>query len=565
MPDRVCYARPVGARHLIVGIDGADWDVIDAIGPARLPTLASLRARGAWARLVSVLPFATLPNWTTFLTGADPGVHGVFDFTQREGYRVRFTSGSARAVPTWLARLDAMGLACASLSFPGTYPPERLAHGLAISGWDSPVAFEADRSFVWPPSAFDAITARFGPMRFDEVDEFDTDAARFHDTLGENLAAKIDRRGALYAHLLGERRWDVFACYFGETDTAAHHLFGCFDPRSPRHPADTSHDAAEGLPRVYEAIDRALARLIASAGDDVEITLVSDHGSGASSDKVLYLNRALAEWGMLVFHPPKLGARATALAKEAALTVLPPRVKERAFTAMGRALPGWLESRARFGAIDMAHTRVFSEELNYFPSLTINLRGREPTGVVERAEIPALRGRLERFARGLVDPWTGARVIRAVHAREDVYFGPLVERAPDFVLELETDAGASYNLMPSAGDGSTFRRLDPSEWLGRKGRSLPGSHRPRGVFLAAGPSVRACGEVTAHVADASATCLARLGVATPEQSAGRVLGEILVRGAAARTALADVALGAPAEALDLARTEARLRALGYVD
>lgn len=555
----------VGARHLIVGIDGADWDVIDAVGPARLPTLSSLRARGAWSRLVSVLPFATLPNWTTFLTGADPGVHGVFDFTQRDGYRVRFTSGSARAVPTWLARLDAMGMTCASLSFPGTYPPERLEHGLSISGWDSPVAFEADRSFVWPPAAFDAITKRFGPMRFDEVDEFDTDATRFHDTLGEKLADKIDARSALYAHLLGERRWDVFACYFGETDTAAHHLFGCFDPRSPRHPADTSREARDGIPRVYEAIDRALTRLIAVAGEDVEITLVSDHGSGGSSDKVLYVNRALVEAQLLAFHPPKLGARATGMLKEAALTALPPRVKERAFTAMGRALPGWLESRARFGAIDMTRTRVFSEELNYFPSLCVNLRGREPDGIVDPSELPALRGRLERFARGLVDPWTGERVITAIHAREDVYFGPHVARAPDFVLELAMDAGASYNLMPSSGAGSVFRRLDESEWLGRKGRSLPGSHRPRGMFLAAGPSVRACGEVTAHIADASATCLARIGVASPDDASGRVLAEILASASTPRASLPDVRLDVATSPPDLARTEARLRTLGYVD
>lgn len=557
----------VGARHLIVGIDGADWDVIDAIGPARLPNLGALRARGAWARLTSVLPFATLPNWTTFLTGADPGAHGVFDFTEREGYRVRFTAGSARAVPTWIARLDALGKTCAMLSFPGTYPPEKLAHGLVTSGWDSPVAFEADRSFVSPPEAFDAITRRFGPMRFDEVDEFDTDEARFHDTLGEKLAGKVARRAALYEHLLGERRWDVFACYFGETDTAAHHLYGCFDPRSPRHPADTARAAADGLPRVYEAIDAALGRLLAAAGgDEVELTLVSDHGSGASSDKVLYLNRALADAGLLTFRPSALASRATGVLKELALTALPPRMKERAFMAMGRALPGWLESRARFASIDMARTRVFSEELNYFPSLSVNLRGREPSGTVEPEALPGIRRELDRLARTLVDPWTGTRVIRAVHAREDVYFGAHVARAPDFVLELAMDAGASYNLMPSGGAGSTWRRLAPSEWLGRKGRSLPGSHRPRGVYLASGPRVRAAGEVTAHVADASATCLARMDVAPPSDAAGRVIGEILVRGAGTEaSALPEVATRTPAGPRDLARTEARLRALGYVD
>jgi predicted AlkP superfamily phosphohydrolase/phosphomutase len=558
------------ARHLVVGLDGADWDLLEAIGRDRLPTLFALRDRGAYARMLSVLPFATLPNWTTFLTGMDPGTHGVFDFTMRDGYRVHFASGSARAVPTVLARLDALGLSCASLFFPGTYPPERLANGISISGWDSPVAFEADRSFCAPTSLFDELTARFGPMRFDEADEFGTDAEGFHDRLGGLLSAKVDRRAALLSHLLEQRSWDVFACYFGESDTASHHLHGLFDRGSPRRPANVGKDAEEGLPRVYEALDRALAQLLAAAGPDTEVTLVSDHGSGASSDKVVHLNRALEDAGLLAFRAPRfasrLGSGLTRTLKESALTRMPPRIKERAFSALGRALPGWLESRARFGAIDLTRTRVFSEELNYFPSLLVNLRGREPDGTVEPHELPKLRGELERFAEALRDPWTGARVITAIHAREDVYFGPLVSRAPDFILELAFDEGRSYNLMPSSGAAASgvFRRLGEDEWLGRKGRSLPGSHRPHGLFLAAGPSIARTGEIPARIADATATMLARIGVAPLDEMPGRVLREILVKSARPSLTLPSVAptLG---EVPDLARTEARLRALGYVD
>ncbi|MFO0684136.1 MAG: alkaline phosphatase family protein [Sandaracinus sp.] len=554
----------MSARHLVIGIDGADWDVVDAIGAARLPTLASLRARGAWARLESVVPPATLPNWTTFLTGVDPGAHGVFDFTRREGYRVRFTSGAARAVPTWLARLDAAGLSCAMLSFPGTYPPEKLAHGVVISGWDSPVAFEADRSFVSPADAFDALTERFGPLRFDEVDEFDTASAGFHERLGDALALKVERKTELFEHVLGERAWDVLACYFGETDTASHHLAAFFDPRSPRRPAAPPARAVDGIPRVYEAIDRALARLMERAGPGVELTLVSDHGSGPSSDRVVFLDRALEAAGLLRFLPRRAGAAISRLAKEAALTVLPPRLKERAFGAMGRALPGWLESRARFGAIDFSRTKLFSEELNYFPSICVNERGREPAGTVDPSERPAMRRQLETAMRAIVDPWTGERIVRAVHAREDLYFGPEVRHAPDFVLELALDErGASYNVMPSGGPGPVVDRLPEHEWLGRKGRSLQGAHRSHGLFLAAGPSVRAAGEVTAHIADASATCLARIGSRLPE-SAGRVLSEILTSQPAPVVLPAQGA--APrAERPELARTEARLRALGYFE
>jgi hypothetical protein len=162
-----------------------------------------------------------------------------------------------------------------------------------------------------------------------------------------------------------------------------------------------------------------------------------------------------------------------------------------------------------------------------------------------------------------VDPWTGTRVITAIHARQDVYFGPLVERAPDFVLELALDGGASYNVMPSGGAGPTFTRVPEHEWLGKKGRSLQGAHRAQGLYLAAGPRVRACGEVVAGIADASATMLARMGVAPPDTLSGRVLSEILGE-EGARTPLADAEV-TPAATPDLARTEERLRAMGYIE
>jgi predicted AlkP superfamily phosphohydrolase/phosphomutase len=90
----------MSARHLVIGLDGADVDVIERMGRDALPTLFALREKGAWARLRSVVPCATLPNWTTFLTGVDPGTHGVFDFTTRVGTRIAFTGGTLRAVPT---------------------------------------------------------------------------------------------------------------------------------------------------------------------------------------------------------------------------------------------------------------------------------------------------------------------------------------------------------------------------------------------------------------------------------------------------------------------------------
>jgi predicted AlkP superfamily phosphohydrolase/phosphomutase len=561
------------ARALVLGLDGLDPDLVRALGPSRLPNLHAIAERGVFAPLESVLPAATLPNWSTFLTGCDPGVHGVFDFTTRVGERVRFTGGTVRAVPTIFARLDAAGLACACVGFPATWPPERLAHGVFVSGWDSPVAFEADRSFVWPPSLHDALRARFGGVRFDDVDELAADAPGWHAALPDALVARVARKQELGAWLLDERAWDVFALYFGESDTAAHYLWSLHDPASPRRPAHVSHADARGLGRVYEALDAAVGALVARAGgDSVEVTVVSDHGAGGTGDRALYLNRALEDAGLCTLREGSVAGTAVRGLKEAALVRLPPRVRETVFRAAGSALPGWLESRARFGAIDFAQTQAFSEELNYFPSVWLNVAGREPMGTVAAEDVPAVRARVTEALLALRDPWDGAPVVRAVHAREEIYAGPHAGRAPDLVLELALPGGYSYNVLPTGsappraalrGTGA-FRRLAPHEYLGRKGRSLPGSHRSHGVYFAAGPRVTPGAACTPRMADATATLLARLGLAPTPDAAGRVLTETL-RGTDERRALPEPTRAESAPECDEAIVEARLRALGYVD
>lgn len=559
----------MSAKSLVLGLDGADLSLVRELGAARLPHLFALMQRGGFAALQSVLPPATLPNWTTFLTGLDPGEHGVFDFTLRQGYRVRFTAGSVREAPTLASALDRRGKRCACLFFPATFPPERLEHGYFISGWDAPVAFEANRSFVWPPALHDRIVARFGPQRFDDVDEFDADAPDWHARLAPALCARVARRAELGAELLAERDWDLFAIYFGECDTASHHLWALHDPRSPRRPRQVTAAQQAGLAQVYTAVDAAIGELIARAGgDSVEVTVVSDHGFGGSSDKVLYLNRALEQAGLLQMKPPRLAARAVRLAKEAALTRLPPRARERLFRGASALLPGWLESQARFGSIDFAGTRAFSDELNYFPAVHFNVRGREPRGTVEPQALPALRDELQRTLFALRDPWSGQPVVSRVHPREELFSGPFVARAPDLLLELNLDAGYSYNLMPSSaapGD-SAFRRLAPDEYLGRKGRSLQGSHRERGLFVAAGPAVRHAGEVQLGMTDASALVLARLGIEAPRPAPAALLETLLHGSPTGRAPFAPSPRRRAARAaLDDGRVESRLRSLGYIE
>ncbi len=572
----------MSARGLVIGLDGFDLGLVEQFGAARLPNLHGLMRRGVFAALESVQPPATLPNWTTFLTGVDPGQHGVFDFTTRKGYQVRFTAGTVREAPTLFKRLDALGLRCACLSFPATWPPEELRHGVFVSGWDAPVAFEADRSFIWPPALYDESVARFGAPTFDDVDEFHADAPGWIDALPATLLRRVERKTEWARWLLGRQEWDLFAVYFGESDTASHYLWAQHDPQSPRRPSEVTAEQGAGLRRVYEALDRAVGELLQTAGGErTSVTVLSDHGSGGSSDKVLYLNRLLAQHGLLRFHerPPRLG---TGL-KEIALRRFPPRLRERLFRMGNACLPSRLESRVRFGAIDMSQTIAFSDELNYFPGIYLNLAGREPRGIVQADRKQEAILRVRSALLDTRDPWSGRAVFRDVVPRDALFEGPFIDRAPDLLLDLQLDAGYSYNVMPSepaaiaapwrrsrsAGRQparSPFRRLTGHEKLGKKGRSLPGSHRARGFMALAGPSVQPAGRIDAQIADLSATLLCRLGLSVPSSFKGRVLWEALkdTEDAGARP-LPEPRRSARRATRNEGLVESRLRALGYIE
>lgn len=519
---------------LVIGLDGADLRLVEAMR-GQLPNLAGLLARGASAALESTLPFATLPAWTSILTGAPPGEHGVFDFTERDGYRVRFTGARARRLATTFARLDDAGRRVALLGFPATYPPEPLARGIAISGWDSPVAFEADASFVHPRGLWREIVARFGPIRFDDVGELEAGRG-WHETLATRLAERVRRRLDLYLHLHARGPWDVFACYFGETDTAGHHLWALSDPGSPRRPA--VQPSPSPLAEVYAAVDAAVGALLEAAGPSANVMVLSDHGMGGTSDEVVYLNRLLEQADLLATHPHRPGAGLAKRARELALRTLPPRLRERAFRAAGTSLPSWLESRVRFGGIDFSRTLAFSEELPYAPSVCLNLAGREPRGVV------GVRDR-ERVIARVIDAL--GDVITAAHPREAVHRGPAAHRAPDLLLELAAPGGYTLNLAPSsaAPRGLVRRRLAPEERLGRKGSALSGAHRRHGLWLGDGPDLAGRGRVTLDVVEAGRAIASLAGLA----------GDAPVLRPAP----------APLSAADEGILAARLRALGYVD
>ena len=549
---------------LVIGLDGATLDLVRPWAAAgRLAVLAALMARGAWGVLRSTLPAATFPAWTSLVTGVNPGRHGVLDFTERVpgSYRVRFVNGSYRRVPALWTRLTHAERRMAVITVPATYPPEPIS-GVMVSGFDSPLATAIDGSFVHPRSLYADIRHLVGRVPFADFQEA-TIGPGWHEAALRRLLDGIERRAALVRALLQRDTWDAVMVVFGESDTVAHHFWRFHDPSSPRHARGPFGDA---IRQVYEALDAALGSIIAAAPPGAAVAVVSDHGSGGASDRVVHLNRRLAECGLLAFRPVPSHGRVAGWVRASALRLVPAGLQG-ALLRRTSAVAGRLEGTHRFGGIDFLRTVAYSEELDYHPSVWLNLRGREPEGIVVGAQYEATRARVAAALAEWRDD-AGRPVVRRVWQREELYAGPCVEQAPDLVLELALVEGYSPSCLRSPGPGPALRRLAPEEYGGGRGRGMNGAHRREGLFLFAGDGVRPAGELPgAEIVDVLPTLLALAGLPVPIGLDGRPIAAALARVPRLEADALAEGQATPrqfeeAETRDVA---ARLAALGYLE
>ena len=523
------------SRFVLIGLDGAEPSLVEPwMDEGRLPHLARLREKGSYLRLASTIPPATFPAWTTCVTGVNPGRHGVFDFTEmaRGAYAVRFVNATYRRAPALWNVLSDAGKRVGVLSVPATYPPEPV-NGFMVSGFDSPVCTRIDRSFVYPSAFYPEVREwRFADFQQTHI------GSGWHDRALPRLLEGIARKEDVAARLLAREPWDFFMAVFGESDAVAHHFWMFHDSASPRH--RPGHEDA--IRRVYERLDAAVGRLVEVAGEGATIGVVSDHGAGGAGVGVVHLNNWLAERGYLRFWKPRRGAL-----KDLALAVTPARWQGTLFRAF-RGAADLAESRARFAGIDWDHTRAWSEELDYFPSIRVNLRGREPCGQVDREHYDGFCADLCRD----LESW---EPIRKAWRRDELYAGDYVDRAPDIVLEIALANGYSYSCLRSRG-GPGLRRLEPREYIGGKGRGMNGSHRPTGIFFLS----KRVTAGAARIEDVAPSVLAEIGVPAPPMDGTALLGEPGDAGQAAY-ARQERAYSPEQERV----VAARLRGLGYFE
>jgi predicted AlkP superfamily phosphohydrolase/phosphomutase len=489
--------RPV----LVLALDGATFDVIEPlVARGGLPNLARWMKEGRHAPLPSTVPPVTFPAWSSFMTGLEPGDHGIFDFTQKlpGAYRIRFVNASDRPAPTIFDRTHEAGGRVLVLGMPATFPPpgaEALS-GLLVCGFDAPVSTQTDPRSASDPALYARIARHAGPWMRPDLDE-GARASDFHERAVETLLARIDRKRGFALEALHQMRaagqWpDLVTIVFSESDTVGHHYWRDHDPDSPRHDPGASAARRGAIEAVYERLDQACGEIRRAYGEDALCLVVSDHGMGPAADCVVHLNAFLAERGLLV-RSTSTGRTLDAWARRArdlALRIVPAGLAQRIFRN-ARGAAARLESAARFGGLDWSRTLAFSEEANTQPGIWLNLAGREARGCIVPSDYEATR---DRVIDALLD-WKGPGgepVIARALRREDVYAGPHLERAPDIVVELARPGGHGLSLVPTPWPGGdaippSVTQLHGEALGGGRGRGMNGTHRSNGIFIAHGP------------------------------------------------------------------------------
>ncbi|HSF80119.1 MAG TPA: alkaline phosphatase family protein [Anaerolineales bacterium] len=285
-------------RVLIIGIDGATFDLVKPwLEAGSLPNLQKIYEGGASCVLLSTLPSNSPPAWTSFMTGMNPGKHGLYGFTRvvpEQGYSRKINSGAVRKVPSVFQYLTTLGYRSAAINMPMLYPPDPI-NGVIVTGIDTP---GTDSEFTYPHELrhkiFELIPNYILDVR--SWGAFLTTEKRAH--LFEDIINMIDHRKKLTLQLLSEETWDLFSVVFTATDRAQHFFWRYLDKNHPLYDPDEAAKYKDAIWLVHKKIDDAIGELLAYCDEDTTVAVMSDHGFGPQL-RLFRLNQWMLENGFL--------------------------------------------------------------------------------------------------------------------------------------------------------------------------------------------------------------------------------------------------------------------------
>lgn len=441
-------------KVVVIGLDGASSDFMQrCIDKADLENIRTLKAEGSFNTMNSTLPPLTPSGMSSFLTGTDPGDHGVYGFEKRNMLDYETSTVNSLNLDTTLPEeTDGKSV---MINVPMTYPAREI-NGVMVSGFPG----STSGSYVHPPTLKKDLEERNYSV---------TTAGTFGG--GEELEREVfntfETRKKVSLDYMDRFDWDFFMVMF-TGDARLMHF---------------SEPSCEGaIKDYYQELDGFVGEVNERTDENTTVILTSNHGF-TELDKKMYMYTFLKEHGYL---QPKQPEYTIHRFQDFAGNIL---------SKLGLDSGGEISGRASFSdeymdEVDWDKTKAYTGGF-YNGQIFINLKGREPNGVVKQENYEEVRSNIIEDLKQLEDPETGEKVVENVYRKEEIYDGERMDEVPDIIIETP-----GYNHIARFGFGDTFLR-DPVE------RSAP----VKEGFMVSNREV----EGSLDIVDLSSSVAARLG------------------------------------------------------
>ncbi len=453
-------------RVLVIGLDCMTPQFVFGPGRFDLPNLARLMRNGCWGKLESCHPPITVPAWASMMSSKDPGTLGIYGFRNRKdhSYDGMFTANAAavREKRVWDI-LSRQGKKVVVLGVPQTYPVKPV-NGWLVSGFLAP---NTEAEFTYPKSLAQELREAVGEYIID-VKDFRTDDK---DQLLGRIHDLMENRFAVARHLMDTKPWDFFMMVEMGVDRLHHAFWRFCDPEHPEFQPGNPYEHV--LREYYQAVDARIGELLERVGEETAVLVVSDHGAKSMIGGVC-VNQWLIDEGLLTVNDD-------------------------------------LSGRKRFEDcdVDWSRTKAWSSG-GYYARVFLNVRGREPQGIIAPEDYEAVRDDLVRRIESMTGP-DGQPLNNRAHKPQDLYH-QVNGVAPDLIVYF---GDLRWRSVGSVGYDSAFtfeNDTGPDD----------ANHDYHGIFILDDRSGRGGMEVTGlQLMDVAPTVLSLLGVDVPADMQGK--------------------------------------------
>ena len=458
-----------GPRVAVIGLDCATPSLLFDDLQAEVPTIAALMRRGMYGNLASITPPITVPAWACAMTGKTPGQLGIYGFRNRKdasyGRLSIAHAGSIQEPAVWDA-LGQHGMRSVLIGVPPSFPPPTSFPGWRVGCFLTPPS--ADR-WAYPQDLEVEIDEELGGAGRYIFDIPNFRMAGFDVTL-DQVFKMTERRFQVARRLIANKPWDFFMVCDIAPDRLHHVFWQYYDPRHPLYEPGNKYETV--FQEYYRALDKELASFVELIPDDAVTIVMSDHGARPMMGGLCF-----NDW----------------LIQEKYLTLADP---VSGITPMKEA------------NVDWSRTIAWGDG-GYYGRLFLNVKGREPQGIVEPARYDEVRDELIAKLEAMPGP-DGEPLGTTVLKPQDVY--PEVRGvAPDLLVYF---GDLAWRSVGSIGNPSLYTYENDT---GPDGAN----HDRDGVFVMTGAPNQPSGEVDGlRLIDVGPTILSLYGVEPLEGAVG---------------------------------------------